>query len=92
MACDVTVDVESGGPYRARDRVRGTVRVAAFSRTEVARATVRAGWRTSGECDVDAGRGTELEADGFVVEADGNTRSRSTSTSQTVLSASRERS
>lgn len=70
MGCDVVVDIETEGPYRAGDHVRGTVRVAASSTTVVERAFVRLGWEAWGMGETEPGPPDIHAAPGFVVEAD----------------------
>ncbi|NUO49325.1 MAG: sporulation protein, partial [Polyangiaceae bacterium] len=70
MGCDVVVHVETEGPYRAGDHVRGAIQVTASSTTAVERALVRLGWQTWGVGDTESFMPDVQSNPGFVVEAD----------------------
>lgn len=72
MGCDVVVHVETEGPYRAGDHVRGRVVVTASSTTVVERALVRFGWQAWGVGDTESFMPDVQSHPGFVVEAEGS--------------------
>ncbi len=65
VASNLSIELDSQGPYRAGDRLRGRLSVAALEQLEVTHALVHLAWTTFGRGEVTLGEGSFFRIPGF---------------------------